>query len=81
MICASLALLMTHLSVVDLARGTKDILKYKAQLEGYFDVGADKITSALIVSVICFVLPRLVIIIRCSRQSAYVFFKSAPSPF
>ena len=27
-------------SVLDLARATKDILKYKAKLEGYFDVGA-----------------------------------------
>ena len=34
-------LLMVSLRIADLARATKDILKYKANLEGYFDVGKD----------------------------------------
>ena len=29
------------LFVLDLARAIKDIIKYKANLEGYFDVGTD----------------------------------------
>ena len=45
-----MSLTRSVLARADLARATKDIIKYKANLEGYFDVGVDKISFALVLS-------------------------------